>query len=800
MPPAAEGILSGLKVIDLGDEKASFCSRLLADMGARVVKVEKPGGDESRWYAPFLGNDPDPEKGLYFWYHNLNKQSITLDLGREADCSKLKRLAQGADVLVESFAPGYLAERGLGYPALRQLNPGLVYASVTGFGQSGPYRHYRSGDLVAAAIGGQMSVSGAPDTPPLKPYGQQASNLAALFAAAGIMLALRERSDSGLGQHLDISLQEVVASALDHVLPRYFDSGVVPRRLGERHWNGAFCILPGRDGNLLISPTLAWPTLVELLESEGLAGDLSEEKWRNAEYRRQNPGYVIERLGRWTKNHTVAELFEMGQLMRLPWAPVATVADVLKSPQLAARGFFRPVAHPEEGATFIYPGPPVRFGRLTPMARRAPLVGEHNEQIQSLTRAWLKEKETSFLRRTGPAGKATGKGILKGLRVLDFSRVLAGPYATRMMADFGAEVIKVESARMAGDAEADTAGYFNAWNRGKRSITLDMSHPEARELARRLVAVSDVVVENFTPRVMANWGMDYASLVRIKPDLVMVSLSGMGQDGPWRDFAAFGPTIEALSGFTYLTSFTSERPLGTGFAYADHIGGLVGFWATLVALEHRDRTGQGQYVDVAEYEAMCAMLGPALLDGKLNGRPVKPVGNGPEYNGSAHYGCYRCRGEDRWCVISVRPEEWPRLGEALGNPAGTKECWFSSAEGRCRHRDELERLIETWTKRRRPETVTARLQAAGIAAGVVNDARDLTKDRQLRARRFFYRKKHPVLGLITLDASPLRLSRTPPRLRRPAPRLGQDNRYVFRQLLGLSRAEMAAYLKGGVIV
>jgi len=789
-------ILSGLKVIDLSDTWTAFSTRLLADVGARVVKVEKPGGDESRRYTPFLNCTVNPQRSLHFWYHNLNKLSVTLDLEREGDRLKLKRLSQGADVLVESFAPGYLDECGLGYRALRVANPGLVYVSVTGFGQSGPYRDYRSCDLVAAAMGGQMSVCGAPDTPPLKPYGQQAYNLASLYTASGIMLALRERGSSGLGQHLDISLQEVVASALDHVLPRFFYNGVVPRRMGDRHWNGAFCILPCRDANLLISPTMEWETLVELLESEGLAGDLKEEKWLNAAYRLENLGYAIEQIGRWTKNHTVAELFEMGQLMRLPWAPVTTIDDVLKSPQLTARDFFKPVAHPEEGTTFDYPGSPVRFGGTQPAVRRAPRLGEHNDRLKAITEVWHKEK-TPLPERVRAAGN---RDILKGLRVLDFSRILAGPYATRILADFGAEVIKVQSARSASGVEINAGGYFNTWNRNKQSITLDLSRAGARELAGRLVAVSDVVMENFTPRVMTNWGLDYTRLAGIKPDLIMVSLSGTGQDGPWRDFAAFGPTIEALCGITHLTSFTTGRPIGIGFACADHIGGLVGLWAILVALEHRRCTGRGQYIDVSEYEAMCAMLGPALLEAKINGTTLEPVGNDPEYDGLAHYGCYPCWGEDHWCVIAIQSEEeWPRLGEALGNPAGTKEDWFSSAQGRQEHTNELNRMISVWTKRRRSETVMIRLQAAGIAAGMVNDARDLTEDRQLKARDFFCRTKHPELDFVTLDANPLRMSRTPPRFKRVAPGLGQDNQFVFGTLLGLSEAEIAAYVRDGVI-
>ena len=214
--------LTALRILDLADEKASFCTKLLADMGAEVIKIERPDGDKSRLTGPFWGNTPHPEKSLSFWYHNTSKLGITLNLENEEGQQLFRRLAQRTDVVVESFPPGYLDKLGLGYGSLSELNPGLIMASVTGFGQSGPYREYHSCDIVASAMGGQMYVCGAPDTPPLKPYGQQAYYLASLFAAIGILLAFRQRKLSGRGEHIDISLQEAVASALEHVMVRYY--------------------------------------------------------------------------------------------------------------------------------------------------------------------------------------------------------------------------------------------------------------------------------------------------------------------------------------------------------------------------------------------------------------------------------------------------------------------------------------------------------------------------------------------------------------------------------------------------
>ncbi len=391
-------------------------------------------------------------------------------------------------------------------------------------------------------------------------------------------------------------------------------------------------------------------------------------------------------------------------------------------------------------------------------------------------------------------------GVLRGLRVLDFTWVLAGPYATRILADFGAEVIKVQSQKTARGAELNTTGYFNTWNRNKLGITLDLSCPEGRELALRLVEISDVVMESFTPRVMPNWGLSYEHLREVKPELIMVSMSGMGQTGPWRDFTAFGPTIQALSGITYLTAFAADSPSGLGYSYADHVAGLFGALAVLSALEYRDRTGQGQHIDISEYEAMCALLGPAIMDYTVNGNPVLPQGNRPDYTLAAPYGCYRCRGEDRWCVIAVSTdEEWQALCRVLGSPSWTREERFSTLGQRKGHIKELDELLEQWTVQHSPGEVVSLLQEAGVAAGVVKDAREVAEDPQLVARGFFVEAMHPVLGKSSSDSTPVRLSHTPAEFQRPAPLLGQDNGYVFQELLGIGQTELARYIEDGVI-
>jgi benzylsuccinate CoA-transferase BbsE subunit len=322
-----QGALADYRILDLTDEKARLCSRFLADMGAEVIRIEKPGAPPT------------------FSWENLGKRSLTLDLELKAGRSLFQELIKKADVLIESHSPGHLEALGLGYSQLNKINPRLIMVSITPFGQDGPYRDYKSSDLVASALGGQLYINGEAEKPPLKPFGNQSYYLGSLFAAIGVLLALYHRHVSGKGQHIDISLQECAAAALDHVLVRYFYQDEVAERQGSLHWNNAFRVFPARDGYVLLSLFYQWETLVEWLESEDMAADLTDAKWQERDYRLEHIDHIIEVLERWTRSHSKAELVEKAQLMRFPWAEVASIEDLLASPQLKARKFWLDVEH-----------------------------------------------------------------------------------------------------------------------------------------------------------------------------------------------------------------------------------------------------------------------------------------------------------------------------------------------------------------------------------------------------------------------------------------------------------------------
>ncbi len=780
-----------LRVLDLADEKGSFCSKLLADLGASVIKIEDHQNNNSENISP---------DQFFDVYHNANKSRLVLDLKKVEDREVFTELVCEADVLVETFQPGYLESINLHYERLKKENPAIIHAAITGFGRCCPGRAYRSCDLVASACGGQMYIMGDPMGKPQAPLGGQSYYTASLFGAIQIILALRKRSQSGEGAYIDLSLQEAVASTLDNVMVRWFYEKTITKRQGNLYGNNFFCILPCKDGHIQISLFQQWETLVELMAADKMSADLADVQWKDDSYRTGNISHIIEIIGTWIKHYTAEELFTLGQAMHLPWAPVYSVKDVLKSPQLNARQFFVEIDSPGNTGKVVCPSLPFTFSSFSRVTSKpAPFHSKQKEKlsVRTLRTRTNRPQKTSRPNTISPV--VSSRDILAGVRVLDFTWMLSGPYATRILADCGAEVIKIQSKKTANGAEMNTAGYFNTWNRNKRSITLDLSHPEACRIILRLASISDIVVENFSPRVMQNWGLTYDIFKEIKPDLIMASISAMGQTGPWKDFVGYGPTFHALSGLTAMTSAGGKSPVGFGHAYADTIIGLYSALAILSALKHRDSTGEGQYIDVSGYEAVCTLLGPDILRASAKDFSISHNSQDSAVTATPH-GCYRCAGDDRWCVIAVFTEdEWRAFCALLGNPVWTKEAKFSTPALRYLNRNELDRHVEEWTCRKNPETVVKLLRNQGITAGIVKNAEDLSKDPCLASREFFIELTHPILGKTISDRSAIVFPKEITKNWKAAPLLGQDNQYVFMDLLGLSSEEFLGYKNRGII-
>ena len=805
------GALAGRRILELADETGTYCGKLLADLGAEVIKIERPGGDATRDLPPLRTGASAGLRSLFFLYMNTNKRSLVLDLDAPAGRERFLDLIGGADAVIETLRPGELDALGIGFAQGGARNPRLVMTSITPFGQDGPYRDFVGGDLVAGALGGALHVTGDAADPPVRLAGRQACITASLCAAAGTLIALRQATRNGRGQRVDVSLLEATVSAT-HIcgIGKWLDDGIVPRRNGT----GLFASVPSgayrcRDGlvYLMINRPRHWQVLAEWIYAvtgiETVLDPLFEgPSSRRIPYRDLIDTYIAELTARFT----VAEIYDEGQRRHLAFTPVQTAADVAVDPHLAARQFF--VAVPQaDGTTVRMPGAPYRFAATSWAIRRpAPPLDE-----AARDGAFAASTETPAPAAFGADADRPNAGALAGVRVLELTVAMAGPWIGRFMAACGAEVIRVESRRYpdvvrlyvppnASERGSDPQGspWFTEWNAGKRFVALDLARPQAVEICRRLVARSDVVIENNGAGVVDKLGLGYEALSGVKPDLVMLGTSGYGDRGPQRGYVTWGPNIEALSGLATLSGFPGRDCTITQYAYPDVLSALHGLVAVLAALEHRDRTGVGQYLNVAQLEATIAAVGDVLLETLVNGRV--PARSGNRSPASAPHGCYRCRGDDRFCAIAVANEdEWARFCTVIGHPEWRCDTRFADQARRLANVEALDALVETWTSGREAEEVMAALQGAGVAAGVVQHVADLARDPQLAARGFFERLPHATRGWVVATGIPLGLTDPPARSGGAGQAIGQDHDYVFGELLGMTADEIAAATESGAI-
>lgn len=848
---ASAQLLQGLRVLDLTDEKGLLCGKLLADMGADVILVEPPGGNPARNIGPFYQDQPSQDTSLFWLAYNTNKRSIVLDLHQLDGQALFRRLVEQTDVVLESFTPGTLDALDLGYGILRELNPQVILTSITPFGQTGPHASYQGPDLVGMGLGGFMQLTGDADKPPLRVGFPQAYMHAAAEAAAGTLVAYYAREQIGHGQHVDVSMQTCVIWTL-------MMASAYPQLHGDDlSRNGVFLsvsgirmrtVYPCKDGFMsffTIGGALGAGTMRQLLlwmESEGLPlgilGEIDWETWDLAAWAAGDESLqdtieaTEQQVTDFFMRHTKNELYEGAIARHMLLAPITDVRDIMENQQLADRDYFVPLHHEDLGATLFYPGPFAKFSK-TPLqiTRRAPRLGEHNAKVYG-TELGLSAQERQVLQQSGvisatPRSKATVSRQITvtvpepssttaasmlpfaGVRIVDFTWYGVGPLTTKYLADHGAEVIKLESmmrpdfVRFLPPWADATPGLnrsqaFAVANTNKLSVTLNLAKPEARELVKQLIATADVVAENFSTRAMPRWGFDYESVRAIKPDVVMLSASQQGQTGPHAAFAGTGNLLAALCGFYQLTGYEGGDPRPLHGAYTDFIVPRMASAALIAALDHRRRTGEGQYIDLSQFETSLHFLTPVLLDYAVNGRIAGRRGNRDAQ--AAPHGAYRCQGEDRWCTIAVSSDaHWAAFCDVLGHPEWTRQPAFATPLQRLRHVEELDRYVEGWTSTQDAHDVMHRLQRAGVPAGVVARASDLHADAQLQHRGFFFDLEHPEIGVSRYDGPQYQLSATPAVFNRPAPLMGQYNTYVLQEVLGLSEAAVERLIDAEVV-
>jgi crotonobetainyl-CoA:carnitine CoA-transferase CaiB-like acyl-CoA transferase len=808
--------LGGIRVLELASRSTRYAGKLFADMGADVILVEPSAGSRGREEDPFIGGVPGGEMSLSFAYYNAGKRGVTIDLDDAQSRADLLELVRGADLILEGEKPGALARRGLGFEALADLRPGLVMTSISPFGQSGPYSQYECEDIVAHAMGGFMYLGGYADSEPIRPYGHLAYSAAGMYAGVASMLALGRAEATGRGDHVDVSIQECVVMAMETAV-QYFDlERTVRRRFGAQQRFAGTGIFPCKDGfvymmaagigaNKFWSRSLDWLSRERVPGAERLQGD----QWGRMEYVQSDEAKRIFRevFAPWALTKTKQELYHEGQRSLVPIAPVNSLRDIMESAQLEHRGYFVEVDHPRSAVRLRMPGAPYRLSR-TPwrLQGRAPSLGEHNATVFGEI-----VRPASPRRAAAPPGDVAGGLPLCGIRVVDFTWIGAGSYATKILADFGADVIKIEStARLDalrlsapykdGIKGVNRSGYFADRNTSKRSVTLNMKNPKAVDVARRLIARSDIVANNFTPDVMARFGLAYEDVCRIRPDIVYLAMSMQGASGPESRYLGFGASMAALTGLQHLTGLPGREPVGTGTNYPDHIPNPChAAFAVLAALRHRRVTGLGQYIDMAQTEPTLAMLGPAFLELTVNGRDPHATGN--DESAAAPHGAYPCRGEDRWIALAVMNDaQWRGLVDVLGGPAWALGSAWSDAGTRYEGRRTLDRKLAGETRKFDARELMGLLQQRGVPAGVVQDAEDVVaRDPQLAHRRHWLRLDHPEMGATVYNAAPFRFSHAQIPDPRPAPLLGQHTDEVLGGILDMPDEEIARLRSDGAL-
>jgi crotonobetainyl-CoA:carnitine CoA-transferase CaiB-like acyl-CoA transferase len=778
------GALEGLRVLDLTDETGRLAGRLLAETGADVIRLRRgvPG-------PPMKGVAGD-RGGLLDWWFDLGTRRIEIDLDDEGCRRQLRTLVERAHVFIETEPPGRLARLGLDFDDLRALNPRLVHVSLTPFGRRGPRAGWQVSDLVASALGGPLSISGTPDEP-LNGYGRQSFNIGGFFAAICALAGVHAARETGQGRHFDLSLHQSVASCTEQLLMYWFFRhtiffpGGIAKRQAALHWTGLFDVVPCRDGHVMMTPSPNPRNLFDWLIEDGMAGEFADAAPTTVAEALPRAAEIMATLRAWAKTKSVGPLFEEAQRRRIPLGEVMSIAEAARSPQHEARGFFRAVAW--DGAALRVPGPLFRLSD-TPAPPPAPPPAVANS-ADSVLASWPRER--------GGAGAAASASAprkpLGGVRILDFSWVLAGPMATRVLADLGADVVKLQTEERSQGVNHNDFPYFLMWNRNKRSATLNMKHPRAVETFRRLVERSDVVIDNFSPGVLDRWGVGYAQASKWNPRIIYVSLPGCGRDGPWRDFVTFAPTIQALSGLTYLTNPEGRHDIGFGFALMDHFGGLAGALAILAALEARRRTGLGQDVDISQVEVGVHLLGPTFSDYLNNGREAEPIGNRDAFEDHVPNEVYRC-GDGEWLAITARSDaEWQTLCAMIGDARLADDEGLQTVAGRRRERRRVDERLGAWAAGQTARGAMQLLQGRGVPAGKVQNARDLVEeDEQLAFRRWLVEVEHGSHGRQTIDRFPAEV--TPGALDpyAGAPTFGQHTLEVYEELAGMSVEEIAA--------
>jgi crotonobetainyl-CoA:carnitine CoA-transferase CaiB-like acyl-CoA transferase len=856
MGNAGPGILAGLRVIEIADERAEYCGLLLAGLGAEVIKIEPPEGNATRRIGPFLGDEPGLERSLFFWNYNRNKKSVVLDLRERPAQEHLLRLLDGADILLDASCGALNEALGLDHAALNARFPALVTARMTPFGDDGPWKDFKGSDLIHLALGGPMMNCGYDpdpnleyDTPPIAPQIWHAYHIAGEQMATGIIAALIHRERSGEGQDVSVAIHEAVSKNPEQDLMYWVMRRVPLWRLTCRHAsegpNHSPSICHTKDGRWFITHGMGardLKNLVPLLSKYNAQADLQPPAPEVDLRARQVPGtagsdearsHMLDVVQRFVRAWTYKDMpWREAQDAGLLWAPLRKPHENAVDEHWLTRKTFAEIEHPEFGRSFLYPTSKWLSNKTSwQVGRRAPLLGEDTEAV--LREQVRRPRVPASPRKVeNPRLSALHNKPfpLQGIRIFDFAWFLASAGGTRFLAAMGAESYKVEwkdnpDTRLAGMApvggraardaatgplpgvkDPDMGGNFLNKNSGKRGMSLNIRHPKGLEIAKDMIRICDVVAEGFSPGVLQRLGLGYDVMKSIRPDIIYIQQSGMGAHGTYGRMRTVGPVAAAFGGQAEMSGLPEPAmPVSWGYSYLDWMGAYGYALALLGAIYHRERTGEGQWIDASQCESGIFLTGATILDWAANGHVFRRYGNRSPYKPAAPHGAYRCAGKDRWIAIACfTEEEWRALARVAERGDWLDDRRFARLENRLQHQDALDAAVEAWTRTQDRYDCMMKLQKAGVPAGVCQNAEDrVDTDSQLRHLKWLTEVTGTKIGTWPVYEIPMKLSKTPAYIGGPinrgAPCYGEDNLYVLTELLGRSPSEVERLAEEGVI-
>jgi crotonobetainyl-CoA:carnitine CoA-transferase CaiB-like acyl-CoA transferase len=795
----------GLRILDLSTEIAGpFATRLLADTGAEIIKVESPDGDPLRRMktSSVLGlSEPlaAGEDGALFQWLNASKQSVVLDLETDSGRASLRAIYAEVDVVIENFEPGWLASQDLGLEAIQRANPKASLVSISPYGQDGPWSHRPATEFTLQAESGSLSGRGYPDLGPVYAGGRLGEFSTGSFAAVAAISAWTMGRRAGTGQHADVSMLETMLLCFQpyqYIQGQMQPGGQMPVMVEVPS------IEPAGDGMVGFSTQTSqqWQDLCVLVEHPEWVTDESLCLGFERFMRREE---LLGPIQEWTRGRSVDEIVDLCGQLRIPVAPIGNGETVLRTDHMVERDFYRD--HP---AGFKVPGVPFKLekGDLSPL-EPAPALGADTERV--LAAIGTPRREAQPNDSLGPAEKP-----LAGLRVVDFTAFWAGPFAATVLATLGAEVIKVESIQRP-DGMRFASGFipedgivwewapvFHGANSGKQAITLNLDTDEGLGLAKDLVRQADVVIENFSPRVMERFGLDGPGVEALNPEAILVRMPAFGLSGPWRDRVGFAMTIEQASGLAWVTGFPEREPV-VPRGVCDPVGGMTAVFALLAALEKRGHGAGGQQVEVALLEVGLTLAGEQVIEQSAYGVRIDRAGNvGPV---SAPQGVYPCIDERNpesvgWVAIAVASdEEWAALVCAMGDPSWASSAALQTEMGRRAAAEEIDQGLRDFCRNRQAKELAETLATAGVPVGWLHNQRNVVPGHtQLDKREFLAFLDHPYAGKIGYPKLSIRFDgeyaeRTLP------PLLGESNERVLSEVLGLSAKEIESLTEKQVI-